>query len=310
MTTGKSISAYAKSLIGRPYSEIDCIKLVVLAIRNGEGANGESLKYQCGGTNELWRSIDARGKYRYVTNRVELSEAKAMGLLAPGALLTIWEPGYNAKYGDTEGDCSHIGIYVGDDDCEVVHSSATRGCVAASTLKNGWTHVLLHRLIDTGRDGQEALGEERAEAAGTYQANVCTEKDPLTIRAEPSTRAAALGKVRKGGCVTVVGAAWTDESGRAWLPVEAKCDNRRSAVRGWAAAEYLEAVEKESQTDTQAQEESMDSIGVPREEILALADAVNILRGAASYNAADYLRGVEALLCASEAIMTHLKGDD
>lgn len=306
MTKGTSVAAYGKAQIGTPYSEMDCIGLVVQSIRRGDGADGESLDYRCGGTNELWRSLNASGKYRYVTNRVELSEAKAMGLLAPGALLTIWAPGYNAKYGDMEGDCSHTGIYVGDDSCEVVHSSATRGCVAASTLKNGWTHVLVHRLIDTGYASQEALEEERTE--GTYQANVCTEKDPLTIRAEPSTRAAALGKAKKGSYVTVVGSKRTDESGRAWLPVEAKVDNRRSIVRGWAAAEYLDAVEEERRTETQ--EAAMDSIGVPREEILALADAVNVLRGAASYNASDYLRGVEALLCASEAIMTHLKGDD
>ena len=115
MTKGISVARWAKEQIGKPYKEIDCIKLVVLSVRNGEGASGESKSYQCGGCNELWRSLNASGKYRYVTRRLELETAKSLGLIVPGALLTIWDPGYNQKYDDWEGDCSHIGIYVGGD---------------------------------------------------------------------------------------------------------------------------------------------------------------------------------------------------
>ena len=311
MTKGTSVAAYGKSLIGRPYKEIDCIKLVVLSVRNGAGADGESKTYQCGGCNELWRSLNASGKYRYVTKRLELETAKSLGLLVPGALLTIWEPGYNEKYKDNEGDCSHIGIYVGDDDCEVVHSSATKKCVAASTIRNGWTHVLIHRLIDleNGVDEAQELAYEPVDQP--YVATVDTDKDPLTIRDKPSGKGDKLGKVKKGGYMTVVGVVVVDDTGRAWLPVEALPDNRRTIVRGWAAAQYLKPVEDDTPDYASAASSgALDSVIVPRDTVLALADAVNVLHGAAAYNAADYLNGVNALLDAAQAVTAYLKGDD
>lgn len=311
MTKGTSVAAYGKSLIGRPYKEIDCIKLVVLSIRNGAGADGESKSYQCGGCNELWRSLYASGKYRYVTRRLELETAKSLGLLVPGALLVIWEPGYNEKYKDNEGDCSHIGIYVGDDDCEVVHSSATKKYVAASTIKNGWTHVLIHRLIDleNGVDVAQELAYEPVDQP--YVATVDTDKDPLTIRDKPSGKGDKLGKVKKGGYMTVVGVVVVDDTGRAWLPVEALPDNRRTIVRGWAAAQYLKPVEDDTPDYASAASSgALDSVIVPRDTVLALADAVNVLHGAAAYNAVDYLNGVNALMDAAQAVTAYLKGDD
>lgn len=311
MTKGKNLAAWAKEKIGTPYKEIDCIKLVVLAMRNADGASGESLTYQCGGTNELWRSLNASGKYRYVTKRLELETAKSLGLLVPGALLVIWEPGYNQKYDDWEGDCDHIGIYVGDEDCEVVHSSATRECVAASTLKNGWTHVLTHRLIDleNGVDEAEELDYDPLER--TLTAIVATSKDPLTIRDKPSAKGNKLGKVKKGGTMTIVGVVKMDDDGNAWYPVEAQPDNRRGVVRGWAAAQYLMTMENgETQSATSAPNSCIDSVSVPREDLLVLADAVNAVDDGAGYNASTYLHAIEALIDAAKGLTQYLKGDD
>lgn len=317
MTKGKSVVAYAKSQMGKPYDEIDCIRLVVLSIRNGEGASGESKTYRCANTNELWRSLNASGKYRYITRRLELETAKTLGLLVPGALLVIWEAGYNQKHDDFEGDCSHIGIYVGDDDCEVIHSSATRDCVAASTIKNGWTHVLIHRLIDLENSTEEAQELAYEALDNPYRVIVDTEKDPLTIRDKPTTKGKALGNVKKGGQMTVVGTVTVDDTGRAWLPVEAQPDNRRTIARGWAAAQYLTPVEDAQEADdaetapaSYTESWHMSDVSVPRETVLALADAVNVLHGAAAYNAADYLNGVNALIDAAQAVTACLKGDD
>lgn len=311
MTKGKSVAAWAKAQDGTPYSDMDCIRLVVLAIRKGNGASGESLTYQCGGCNELWRSLNKSGRYRYVTRRIELESAKSLGLLLPGALLVIWKDGYNEKYNDYEGNCDHIGIYVGDKDCEVIHSSATKKKVCTSTLANGWTHVLIHRLIDLESSVDEAQELAYEVLDNPYTVIVDTDKDPLTIRDEPTTKGSALGKVKKGGRMTVVGTVKVDESGRAWLPVEAKPDNRRTIARGWAAAEYLKPVEEDAPDNAAAVSAgALDSVIVPRDTVLALADAVNVLHGAAAYNAADYLNGVNALIGAAQAVTAYLKGDD
>ena len=311
MTKGKSVASWAKAQMGTPYDEVDCIKLVVQSIRNGDGASGESLNYQCGGTNELWRSLDAKGKYRYVTKRLELETAKSLGLLVPGALLAIWEAGYNQKYDDFEGDCSHIGIYVGDKDCEIIHSSATRECVAASTLRNGWTHVLVHRLIDleNGVDEAEELDYDPLEKP--IVAMVETDKDPLTIRDKPSTKGNKLGKVKRGGTMTIVGVVKMDDDGNVWYPVEAQPDNRRGIVRGWAAAKYLTAIENgETESAPVKQTGSLGSVSIPREDLLALADAVNAVDDGAGYNASAYLHAMEALIDAAKGLTQYLKGDD
>lgn len=310
MTNGKNAAAWAKAKIDTPYDDIDCIKLVVLAIRNGKGASGESLTYQCGGCNELWRSLNASGRYRYITRRIELESAKTLGLLLPGALLCIWKDGYNADYKDYEGNCDHIGIYVGDNDCEVVHSSATKKKVCASTLANGWTHVLIHRLIDL-ENGDAAELDYRAIDT-PYEATVITQKDPLTIRMLPSSASRSLGKVKKGGTMTVVGLAEYDDDGREWLPVEAAADNRRSAVRGWAASEYLMPVADSQDTAGEATAlfDTNDSVRVPRNELLALADALHALEASMSFNAADYLTAISALSSAAGEIIKHLEGDD
>lgn len=83
-----------------------------------------------------------------------LAEAKKQGKLVKGAFLFIKsEDKSPSKYKDALGDFDHVGMYVGpkaltDKDkngkkrtCDVMHSSATMGRVAGSTLANGWTHV-------------------------------------------------------------------------------------------------------------------------------------------------------------------------
>ena len=92
------------------------------------------------------------GVFSYVspiTNRAELPV---------GCLLFIhdFNGGEPAKYrGDGIGDYWHIGIYVGEKGCEVVHSSASRGCVAVSTLENAWNY---YGELDFGASGSPVGG--------------------------------------------------------------------------------------------------------------------------------------------------------
>ena len=140
--------------VGYTYDELDCQAFIEHCARQAGGA----MDYL--GTNDMARRAAWLGT---------LSQAQAEGRLVPGAGLLIreeTEENLPARYaGDGLGDFSHAGLYVGPDaltdtdktgrmrSCDAVHSSATRGRVAGSTLQNGWTHVLWFPEIDYGASG-------------------------------------------------------------------------------------------------------------------------------------------------------------
>ena len=108
------------------YEHEDCQRFVKNTIKR---AGGEIDEYA--GSNDMYRNA--------CSEILPLAIAK----LTPGMVLFIvaHDGGEPAKYqADGLGNASHIGWYTGGM-YEVVHSSATRGQVAASTLKNGWTHA-------------------------------------------------------------------------------------------------------------------------------------------------------------------------
>ena len=83
-----------------------------------------------------------------------LKAVKDNGGLFPGMALAIYE-GPTARW--PKGSYSHVGVYVGPikglltpdgKQADVVHASASRGCVCGSTLANGWTHAGLIKDTD------------------------------------------------------------------------------------------------------------------------------------------------------------------
>lgn len=171
----------ARSLIGTPYSELDCINLIKKVIRT---APGGVKGYTTAHTNALWDSFGMSAKYRDLTWR----QAGLAGALA----------GMLAFKADGE-DVHHVGIVT--DEGTVVHSSSTqggRGVVETPlTAREGWTHLAAHRYIETAQDA----GEE--ELMTLYRAVVVTEKDPLNVRESPKT-GRILGRVQPGTVVDVV----------------------------------------------------------------------------------------------------------
>ena len=310
MVKASELIAWLKQQLGRDYDDVNCSQLLVEGIR--ECGSGEECKtYRCGGTNELWRSHTASGKYCYITCRMTLQAAKDNGCLVPGVILAIWEDGYNAKYHDGEGNCDHIGIYVGEAGCEVIHSSATMEMVAKSTLKNGWTHVLIHRLIEL--DDADTI--EPLE--GLPMVVHTNEGDPLTIREKPTARSKSLGSVKDGGEVMVIGAVRVDEMEREWLPVRVTPQNRRTQVTGWMCAQYLIIDESTPQTSARRLEGAdadyaaatvTDCAAVPRAALLALADAINELDDTLGPSA--YIAALEGVATRAKAVAAYLKGDD
>ena len=139
--------------VGYTYDELDCQAFVEHCVRQAGGA----MDYL--GTNDMARRAAWMGT---------LAAARAQGHLVPGAGLLIREEtdaNLPARYaGDGLGDFSHVGLYVGPDaltdtdkngsarSCDVVHSSATMGRVAGSTMANGWTHVMWFSEIDYGNE--------------------------------------------------------------------------------------------------------------------------------------------------------------
>lgn len=153
--------------VGYTYDELDCQAFVEHCVRQAGGR----MDYL--GTNDMARRAAWLGT---------LDEARAQGRLVPGAGLLIreaTEANLPARYaGDGLGDFSHVGLYVGENAltdtdkngrrraCDVVHSSATMGRVAGSTLQNGWTHALWFSEIDYAVTAGAGVGGANADGTG------------------------------------------------------------------------------------------------------------------------------------------------
>lgn len=126
------------------YQQEDCQAFIEQTVKR---AGGRMKDYR--GSNDMYRNA--------CTSVVPLKGAK----LRPGMVLFIVkhdgrEPErYKA---DGKGNADHVGWYTGGI-YEVVHSSASRGQVAPSTLKNGWTHAGWLKEIDYGERPQEEKQE-------------------------------------------------------------------------------------------------------------------------------------------------------
>lgn len=120
----------------------DCQGLIEAVVR----ALGGRLSYR--GSNDMFRNACS-----YVDT---LSQARKDGRLVPGAVLFIVKKdgGEPPRYKDGKGNASHVGWYTGGR-YEVVHASSSRGKVAASTLKNAWTHVGWLKEVDYDRQQEE-----------------------------------------------------------------------------------------------------------------------------------------------------------
>ncbi len=170
---GTSVAAAAvlAAHVGYTYEEMDCQAFVEHCVKQAGG----TMSYR--GSNDMARHAAWLGT---------LENAQAEGMLRPGALLFIHEEDESAlpaRYaGDGLGDFSHVGLYVGADAlsdtdkngrrraCDVVHSSATMGRVAGSTLQNGWTHVGWAHEIDYGEEAapgvEPGAGIDQGAAGG------------------------------------------------------------------------------------------------------------------------------------------------
>lgn len=139
----------ARSLIGTPYSELDCINLIKKVIRT---APGGVAKYTTAGTNSLWKSITMSKKYRDLTWRQEGIAGACAGMLA---------------FKRTGSDVHHVGLVTG---CgTVIHASSEQGQAVETLLteREGWSLLAVHRYIEVSAQASEA--DEQAQSAASAQ---------------------------------------------------------------------------------------------------------------------------------------------
>ena len=120
----------ARSLIGTPYAELDCINLIKKIIRT---APGGVKGYTTAGTNSLWKSYTMSPKYKDLTWRQEGLDGARAGMLV-----------FKAR-GD---DVHHVGLVT--ESGTVVHASSVLGYTAETPLDkgDGWMLMAIHRYID------------------------------------------------------------------------------------------------------------------------------------------------------------------
>jgi uncharacterized protein YgiM (DUF1202 family) len=176
----------ARSLIGTPYSELDCINLIKKVIRT---APGGAKDYTTAGTNTLWDSYESSGKYRDLTWRQSgIAGAKAGMLAFKTASLN---------------DVSHVGIVTSDG--TVIHSSSTyggRGVVETPlTASEGWTLLGIHKHIETAENAAER--QETTVASYKAQVVLSDENSTLNVRNEPGKAGDRIGRLGHGAIVTV-----------------------------------------------------------------------------------------------------------
>ena len=201
--------AAGRALLGTPYSQLDCINFIKHIIRT---APGGVPGYTTAGTNTLWRSAEASGKYRDLTWTQEGLAGARAGMLA------------FKRRGD---DVHHVGLVTGDG--TVLHSSSAKGCVVETALDASWQLLAVHRYI------------EAAGAAGTednvnvlYQAVVSTQSGALNVRDAPD--GGRIGSLPKGTMVDVLA-----EPAQGWTFV------RSGSLMGYVSSAYLTWSESEEE---------------------------------------------------------------
>ena len=201
----------ARSMIGTPYSKVDCIGLIKWIIRQ---APGGVPGYTTAGTNTLWRSATVSAKYRDLTWTQEGIHGARAGMLA------------FKRNGD---DVHHVGLVTGDG--TVVHSSSAKGKVVETALDGGWKLLAIHRYIEAaGAAGMED------NVNVLYQAVVSTQSGALNVRDAPD--GGRIGSLPKGTTVDVLA-----EPAQGWTFV------RAGSMMGYVSSAYLtrsESVEAEN----------------------------------------------------------------
>lgn len=133
--TGEEFARNAENLIGRRYSDVDCIGVVRL-----------SANIRCSGTNWLWRSYHNSKKYQYLTERADIAPARSQvqdGLL----VFRVRWGNVPEGYSDTP-NCYHVGVIQGD---TVIQSNPGPGVYKSPYKPEDWDACGMLKSINYSR---------------------------------------------------------------------------------------------------------------------------------------------------------------
>lgn len=154
MITGERLAEQAVNgrYIGIPYKKLDCQGFVEKVISDLGIRKPDGTVYNWRGSNAMYRN--------YYSWRGTVAECGSkFGIIPQGALIYKMKHDGGEKekgYIDNLGNFYHVGIYIGDEDRMVMHSS-TGGVQYAKSL-NGWTNVSLLSFIDyTGKNADNNI---------------------------------------------------------------------------------------------------------------------------------------------------------
>lgn len=212
----------ARSLIGTPYKELDCIGLIVRVIRTSPGGVPA---YRTAGTNTLWRSAEASAKYRDLTSRQEDIIGARAGMLA---------------FKRSGADVHHVGIVTGEG--TVIHSSSARGKVVETVLDSSWKLLGVHRYIEVDDYIDLPVGDDDGKGGTSvevYKMRVRLEDEDstLSVRNEPGRDGDRIGRLHHGAVVTVQA-----EFDNGWRFI-----SYGDGTTGYVDGRYLEAVPEEQE---------------------------------------------------------------
>lgn len=213
MVKTKDAIGEARRLLGTPYSELDCINLIKKVIRTSPGGVPG---YTTAGTNALWNSQSASGKYRDLTWTQD-------GLYNPKAGMLAFKKSGN--------DVHHVGLVT--ERGTVIHSSSTAGKVVETELDSSWQLLAIHRYIAVaGKSDKEQEIQEETTMPVSCQAVV--RADPrLRLRAK-AVNGKIIGYIPNGETVDIL------ENGE-WPRV------RYGDSVGYVSGEFLEYLETDQE---------------------------------------------------------------
>ena len=225
----------ARSMIGTPYSRVDCIGLIKWIIRQAPGCVPG---YTTAGTNSLWKSYDMSAKYRDLTWRQEGIQGARAGMLAfkrsgedvhhVGIVAERPQCGMQ-RGGDRESQGAEGDYANSPGSCRmtVIHSSSVKGEVVETALDGSWALLAIHRYIEAAG---AAGTEDNMEAL--YQAVVSTQSGALNVRDAPD--GGRIGSLPKGTTVEVLA-----EPAQGWTFV------RSGSLVGYVSSAYLTRAESD-----------------------------------------------------------------